>query len=72
MMVWVSEQHIPYLFEPFYRTDKSRSKDTGGYGLGLSLCKKIIEAHGGDIQIYNNENKRGVTVAIRLQKSVSA
>jgi signal transduction histidine kinase len=67
--IGVPEEHIPYLFEPFYRTDKSRSKDTGGYGLGLSLCKKIIEAHNGEIKISNNRNSRGVTIAIKFYKA---
>ncbi len=39
------------IFEPFYRVDTSRTRDTGGYGLGLSLVKKIMAAHGGDIRI---------------------
>jgi|GEM_PF-509713 len=39
------------VFEPFYRTDDSRSRATGGYGLGLSLTRSIIEAHGGTIQL---------------------
>ncbi|MBC8182606.1 HAMP domain-containing histidine kinase [candidate division KSB1 bacterium] len=59
----ISEEHLPYLFEPFYRVDKSRSKKTGGYGLGLSLCKKIMEAHGGKIEIFNNEVS-GMTVQL--------
>ena len=41
------------VFEPFYRVDRSRSKQTGGYGLGLSICKRIIEAHGGTIAVEN-------------------
>lgn len=47
----IPEQDQALLFEPFYRVDKSRQKQTGGYGLGLSLCKKIMDAHGGDITI---------------------
>ncbi|MGH7231545.1 MAG: ATP-binding protein [Nitrospiraceae bacterium] len=39
------------IFEPFYRVDKSRTRTTGGYGLGLSLAKKIMTAHGGDILV---------------------
>jgi signal transduction histidine kinase len=42
------------IFEPFYRVDKSRNKKTGGYGLGLSLCKTIIEAHGGTISVKSS------------------
>jgi signal transduction histidine kinase len=49
--IGIPKEDLPYIFEPFYRVDKSRSKDTGGYGLGLSLCKTIMEAHGGKIEI---------------------
>ena len=47
----IPRQELPYIFEPFYRVDKSRSKETGGYGLGLHLCQKIMEAHGGRIVV---------------------
>jgi signal transduction histidine kinase len=61
----IPEKDIPLVFEPFYRVDRSRSKETGGYGLGLSLCKKIMEAHAGQIRISNNED-RGVTVTLEF------
>jgi signal transduction histidine kinase len=51
---------LPSIFEPFFRVDRSRSKRTGGYGLGLSLCKRIMEAHGGHITVRNN-SLRGTT-----------
>lgn len=41
------------VFEPFYRVDKSRIKETGGYGLGLSLWREIMKAHGGEIALAN-------------------
>jgi signal transduction histidine kinase len=47
----IPAHELPNLFEPFYRVDRSRSRDTGGYGLGLSLCKRIMEAHDGSISI---------------------
>jgi len=49
--VGIPETELPYIFEPFYRVDKSRSKHTGGYGLGLSLCKTIMESHQGRIEV---------------------
>lgn len=49
----IPAEELPYIFEPFYRVDKSRSKRTGGYGLGLSLCKTIMEAHRGRIEVQS-------------------
>jgi signal transduction histidine kinase len=51
------------VFEPFYRVDKSRTKDTGGYGLGLSLCREIMRAHGGDIRL-ESEPGQGTKVTL--------
>jgi signal transduction histidine kinase len=56
------------LFEPFYRVDPSRSRETGGYGLGLSLCKRIMEAHGGSIGI-TSELGQGTEVTLIFPKS---
>lgn len=53
------------VFEPFFRIDPSRSKKTGGYGLGLSMCKRIVEAHGGTIQIESN-SRRGVSFILMI------
>ncbi len=53
----IPTKDLPHIFEPFYRVDKSRSKGTGGYGLGLSLCKTIMEAHGGRIEISSGPEK---------------
>jgi signal transduction histidine kinase len=61
----IPEEELPQLFEPFYRIDRSRSKKTGGYGLGLSLCKRIVEAHGGRIEVTNRA-ARGVRVTVAL------
>ena len=61
----ISEDELPFIMEPFYRADKSRSKDTGGYGLGLSLCKRIVEAHGGKIEVDSTPRK-GTTVSLFL------
>jgi signal transduction histidine kinase len=63
--IGIPEEEIPYLFEPFYRVDRSRSKKSGGYGLGLNLCRKIVEAHGGEIIIENNP-RGGSRVIITL------
>lgn len=49
----IPPEDLPRLFEPFFRVDRSRARTTGGYGLGLSLCRRIMEAHGGAIEARN-------------------
>jgi signal transduction histidine kinase len=49
----VPEQDVPKLFEPLYRGDKARNEAGGGAGLGLSIAKRLIEAHGGNIGVHN-------------------
>jgi len=61
--IGIPQDELPFIFEPFYRIDKSRSKRTGGYGLGLSLCKTIMEAHGGRIEV---DSKPGVGTCVSL------
>ena len=61
------EEDITKVTEPFYRTDQSRSRQSGGFGLGLYLCKQIIEAHQGSIAIENH-NEKGAVVALTIPK----
>ncbi len=63
--IGVAEEHIPRLFERFYRTDDARSRDIGGTGLGLAICKHIIEAHNETMQIRSKVNV-GTTVGFTL------
>ncbi len=47
----IATQDLPYIFERFYRVDKSRTRSTGGHGLGLTIAKRLVEAHGGEIAV---------------------
>lgn len=63
----IPENELPFIFEPFYRVDKSRTKKTGGYGLGMSLSKQIMEAHGGRVEV-SSRPKVGTTVFLKFKK----
>jgi signal transduction histidine kinase len=56
-----------YIFEPFYRSDRSRSRKTGGFGLGLSISKKIMDAHNGKINIASKPGE-GTIVTLIFRK----
>ena len=64
----VPESMLQEIFKPFFRVDKSRDRDSGGYGLGLALSKKQINAIGGDI-IASNQQPQGLAMTIVLYQS---
>lgn len=64
----MSEEELIHIFEPFYRVDKARSRKNGSTGLGLSVCKQIVEAHNGRIE-YISKKGEGTTAIIYLPVS---
>lgn len=58
----IAPEHLPHVFERFYRADKARTRTDGGSGLGLAICKNLVEAQGGRIEI---ESSVGVGTTIR-------
>lgn len=66
--IGISGEHLPRLFERFYRVGKSRARNEGGSGLGLAIVKHIIDAHGQTIAVKSEEGK-GTTFVLTLQKA---
>ena len=64
----IEANHIPRLFERFYRVEKSRNRNDGGSGLGLAICKHIIESHGRTISVRSTYGV-GSTFFFSLDKS---
>lgn len=56
----ISKEDLPYVFERFFRADRSRSRDGGGAGIGLAITKQIIEAHGGQVGALSTPEKTSI------------
>jgi signal transduction histidine kinase len=63
--IGIPSEHIPHVFERFYRIDPARSREAGGTGLGLSICQVIAKGHGGTIRLESNGGQ-GTRVVVTL------
>jgi len=66
----IAQEDLPYVFDRFYRADKSRSRSGGGSGLGLAIAKSIVEAHGGAITVAS-EVGQGTSMRVQLPMSTN-
>ena len=64
----ISEADLPRIFDQFYRADQSRNRATGGAGLGLTIVKRLVEAHGGEISVTSDADS-GTTFRVLLPAS---
>lgn len=65
----IAPEHLPYIFNRFYRADPSRARQTGGAGLGLAIVKELVEMHSGRVWV---ESQNGVTFFFSLPKNPSS
>ena len=63
----IPETELERVFEPFYRLESSRSRDTGGTGLGLSIARNIARAHGGELTLRNHP-RGGLEARVELPR----
>lgn len=66
--IGIDEKDLPFVFNRFYRGDESRSRETGGSGIGLAIAKAIVSSHSGDIKLSSTKNE-GTKVTVVFQKS---
>ena len=62
----ISAEHLPYVFDRFYRTDAARDRDAGGAGLGLAIVRVLVAAHGGAVRVASAGPGRGSTFVVAL------
>ncbi len=63
----VKPEQLKYVFDRFYRTDDSRNSETGGHGIGLSVAKAVVDAHGGDIAAWTRDGRSfGITATLPI------
>lgn len=62
----IKSEHLPYLFDRFYRADKSRQRHSDGSGLGLAIVKAIVEANGGKVDVTSDEESTNFKVYLNL------
>ena len=63
----IAAEHLPRIFDRFYRVDKSRSRAGGGSGIGLTIARHLVEAHGGQIRAESAGPGQGSTFTVRLR-----
>ncbi len=62
----IAPEHLPHVFDRFYRTDRARARDTGGAGLGLAIVRAIVQAHGGTVSAQSNGIGQGSAFTVAL------
>lgn len=66
----IPNENLPYVFEKFYRGEKSRSSHTGGKGMGLAIARSIAELHKGDITVRSNDKETVFTIVLPHYKEL--
>ena len=68
----IAAEHLGHVFDRFYRADESRSRATGGAGLGLAIARQLVTAHHGDIRVDSPGPGQGTTFIVSLPAAAQA
>lgn len=68
----ISAEHLPHIFERFYRADSARDRESGGSGIGLAIAKALTEAHGGHISVASRGPGQGTTFTVAVPVGAQA
>jgi signal transduction histidine kinase len=68
----VSSEHLPHLFDRFYRVDAARDRVHGGAGIGLAIAKALVDGHGGSIKADSSGLGQGTTFTVSLPRGVES
>jgi len=66
----MESEHLPFVFDRFYRADPDRNRQTGGSGLGLAITQALVRAHGGEIQAFSEGRDQGSTFTITFPPQI--
>jgi len=66
----IAPEHVPHIFERFYKVDAARARDANGSGLGLSIAKAIVERHQGSIEVTSAPGRTAFTIVLPRQQIV--
>lgn len=66
----ISDEDLPFVFERFYKADKSRLEQTNGSGLGLAIVKSIIELHGGTVSVSNRDDRTAFEIRFGVRSGL--
>jgi signal transduction histidine kinase len=67
--VGIAAEHLPHIFERFYRSDPARARATGGTGIGLTICRALVQAHGGTISASSAGAGQGTSVRFSVPRA---
>jgi signal transduction histidine kinase len=65
----IAAEHLPHVFERFYRVDTARDRSSGGSGIGLAIVRALVEAHGGTVSVHSDGPGHGTRFDVEIPRA---